>query len=147
MFQPTTSSIHSAWVMCSFMFNYMYCCLQYVIWISYFWRESIYCRHYSWSKTDDNLRWRWWRPLVLCVTNSTHNVLISLKCRPPYGNKYRRCWFFNRCIYITVYNSIKFLFIYHNKIEGHVNVLIQPLLQPHNKRRLKSNWLTDLREG
>jgi hypothetical protein len=26
---------------------------------------------------------------------------------------------------------------YHNKIEGHVNVLIQPLLQPHNQRRLK----------
>jgi hypothetical protein len=27
--------------------------------------------------------------------------------------------------------------IYHNKIEGHGNVLIQPLLQPHNQRRLK----------
>jgi hypothetical protein len=26
---------------------------------------------------------------------------------------------------------------YHNKIEGHVNVLIQPLLEPHNERRLK----------
>jgi hypothetical protein len=37
--------------------------------------------------------------------------------------------------------------IYHNKIEGHVNVLIQPLLQPHNQRRLKRNWPADLREG
>jgi hypothetical protein len=26
---------------------------------------------------------------------------------------------------------------YHNKIEGHVNVLIQPLPQPHNQRRPK----------
>jgi hypothetical protein len=26
---------------------------------------------------------------------------------------------------------------YHNKIEGHVNELIQPLLEPHNERRLK----------
>jgi hypothetical protein len=37
--------------------------------------------------------------------------------------------------------------IYHNKIEGHVNVLIQSLLQPHNQRRLKRNWPADLREG
>jgi hypothetical protein len=37
--------------------------------------------------------------------------------------------------------------IYQNKIEGHVNVLIQPLLQPHNQRRLKRNWPADLREG
>jgi hypothetical protein len=36
--------------------------------------------------------------------------------------------------------------IFHNKI-GHVNVLIQPLLQPHNQRRLKGNWPVDLREG
>jgi hypothetical protein len=36
---------------------------------------------------------------------------------------------------------------YHSKIEGHVNVLIQPLLQPHNQRRLKRNWPADLREG
>jgi hypothetical protein len=36
---------------------------------------------------------------------------------------------------------------YHNKIEGHANVLIQPLLEPHNERRLKSNWPADLREG
>jgi hypothetical protein len=37
--------------------------------------------------------------------------------------------------------------IYHNKIEGHVNELIQPLPQPHNQRRLKRNWPADLREG
>jgi hypothetical protein len=37
--------------------------------------------------------------------------------------------------------------IYHNKIERPVNVLIQPLLQPHNQRRLKRNWSADLREG
>jgi hypothetical protein len=37
--------------------------------------------------------------------------------------------------------------IYQNKIEGHVNVLIQPLLQPHNQRRLKRNWPADLQEG
>jgi hypothetical protein len=36
---------------------------------------------------------------------------------------------------------------YHNKIEEHVNVLIQPLLQPHNERRLKRNWPANLREG
>jgi hypothetical protein len=36
---------------------------------------------------------------------------------------------------------------YHNKIEGHVNVLIQPLLEPHDERRLKLNWPADLREG
>jgi hypothetical protein len=36
---------------------------------------------------------------------------------------------------------------YHNKIEGHVNVLIQPLLEQHNERRLKRNWPADLREG
>jgi ribosomal protein S17E len=36
---------------------------------------------------------------------------------------------------------------YHNKIGGHVNVLIQPLLEPHNERRLKKNWPADLREG
>jgi hypothetical protein len=35
----------------------------------------------------------------------------------------------------------------HNKIEGHVNVLIQPLLEPHNERGLKRNWPADLREG
>jgi hypothetical protein len=35
---------------------------------------------------------------------------------------------------------------YHNKI-GHVNVLIQPLLEPNNERRLKRNWPADLREG
>jgi hypothetical protein len=34
----------------------------------------------------------------------------------------------------------------HNEIEGHVNVLIQPLLEPHNERRLKRNWPADLRE-
>jgi hypothetical protein len=37
--------------------------------------------------------------------------------------------------------------IYHNKIEEHVNVLIQPLLQLHNERRLKRNWPADLLEG
>jgi hypothetical protein len=36
---------------------------------------------------------------------------------------------------------------YHNKIEEHENVLIQPLLEPHNERRLKRNWPADLREG
>jgi hypothetical protein len=36
---------------------------------------------------------------------------------------------------------------YHSKIEGHVNVLIQPLLEPHNERRLKRNWPADLQEG
>jgi uncharacterized protein (DUF1697 family) len=36
---------------------------------------------------------------------------------------------------------------YHNKIERHENVLIQPLLEPHNERRLKRNWPADLREG
>jgi hypothetical protein len=36
---------------------------------------------------------------------------------------------------------------YHKKIEGHVNILIQPLLQPHIQRRLKRNWPADLREG
>jgi hypothetical protein len=35
----------------------------------------------------------------------------------------------------------------HNKMEGHVNVLIQKLLQTHNERRLKWNWPADLREG
>jgi hypothetical protein len=34
---------------------------------------------------------------------------------------------------------------YHNKIEGHANVLIQLLLEPHNERRLKRNWSADLR--
>jgi hypothetical protein len=36
---------------------------------------------------------------------------------------------------------------YHSKIEGHVNKLIQPLLEPHNERSLKRNWLAALREG
>jgi hypothetical protein len=36
---------------------------------------------------------------------------------------------------------------YHNEIEGHVNILIQPLLESHNERRLKRNWPADLREG
>jgi hypothetical protein len=36
---------------------------------------------------------------------------------------------------------------YHNKMEGHVNIMIQPLLEPHNERRLKRNWPADLREG
>jgi hypothetical protein len=36
---------------------------------------------------------------------------------------------------------------YHNKMEGHVNVLIQQLLKPHNERRVKRNWPADLREG
>jgi hypothetical protein len=36
---------------------------------------------------------------------------------------------------------------YQNKIEGHLNILIQPLLEPHNERRLKRNWPADLREG
>jgi hypothetical protein len=35
---------------------------------------------------------------------------------------------------------------YHSKI-GHVNRLIQPLLEPHNEIRLKRNWPADLREG
>jgi hypothetical protein len=30
---------------------------------------------------------------------------------------------------------------------GHINVLIQPLLEPHNERRLKKNCPADLREG
>jgi hypothetical protein len=33
---------------------------------------------------------------------------------------------------------------YHNKI-GHVIVLIQPLPQPHNEKRLKRNWPAGLR--
>jgi hypothetical protein len=33
---------------------------------------------------------------------------------------------------------------YHNKIQGHINVLIQSLLEPHNERRLKKNWPADL---
>jgi hypothetical protein len=37
--------------------------------------------------------------------------------------------------------------IYHNKIDGHVNELIQPLLPPHSERRLKRNWPADLREA
>jgi hypothetical protein len=36
---------------------------------------------------------------------------------------------------------------YHNKIEGQVNILIQPLLEPYNERRLKRNWPAHLREG
>jgi hypothetical protein len=36
---------------------------------------------------------------------------------------------------------------YHTKVEGHVCRLIQPLLEPHNERRLKRNWPADLREG
>jgi hypothetical protein len=36
---------------------------------------------------------------------------------------------------------------YHNKIEEHVNVLIQPLLEPHNEITLKRIWPADLREG
>jgi hypothetical protein len=36
---------------------------------------------------------------------------------------------------------------YHSKIEGHVNRLIQPLLEPHSERRLRKNWPADLREG
>jgi hypothetical protein len=36
---------------------------------------------------------------------------------------------------------------YHNKIERHVNVLLQPLLEPHIERRLKRNWPADIREG
>jgi hypothetical protein len=34
-----------------------------------------------------------------------------------------------------------------NKIVGHENILIQPLLEPHNGRRLKRIWPADLREG
>jgi hypothetical protein len=37
--------------------------------------------------------------------------------------------------------------IYHNTIEGHENILLQPLLQPHNHRRLQRIWPADLREG
>jgi hypothetical protein len=36
---------------------------------------------------------------------------------------------------------------YHSKVEGHLNVLIQPLLQPQKERRPKRNWPADLREG
>jgi hypothetical protein len=36
---------------------------------------------------------------------------------------------------------------YNKKIEGHVNVPIQPLLEPPNERRLKRNWPADLGEG
>jgi hypothetical protein len=36
---------------------------------------------------------------------------------------------------------------YHNKMEGHENILLQPLLEPQNGRRLKRNWPADLREG
>ncbi|PNF23331.1 hypothetical protein B7P43_G15827 [Cryptotermes secundus] len=36
---------------------------------------------------------------------------------------------------------------YLNKIEGHKNVIFQPLLEPHNGRRLRRNWPADLREG
>ncbi|PNF30198.1 hypothetical protein B7P43_G08422 [Cryptotermes secundus] len=36
---------------------------------------------------------------------------------------------------------------YLNKTEGDENVLMQPLLEPHNGRRLKRNWPADLREG
>jgi hypothetical protein len=36
---------------------------------------------------------------------------------------------------------------YHNKTEGHVNELIQPLLEPHDEGKLKRNWPADLREG
>jgi hypothetical protein len=35
---------------------------------------------------------------------------------------------------------------YHNKIDGHVNELIQQLLHPHNEIRLKRTWPADLRE-
>jgi hypothetical protein len=33
---------------------------------------------------------------------------------------------------------------YLSKIEGHVNMLIQPSLKPHNERRLKRKWPADL---
>jgi hypothetical protein len=36
---------------------------------------------------------------------------------------------------------------YFNKIAGHENILIQPLLEPHDGRRLKKKWPADLREG
>jgi uncharacterized protein (DUF1697 family) len=36
---------------------------------------------------------------------------------------------------------------YLNKIGGHENVLLQPLLEPQHGRRLKRNWPADLREG
>jgi hypothetical protein len=34
---------------------------------------------------------------------------------------------------------------YYNKLENHSNPLLQPLLQPHENRRLKRNWPADLR--
>jgi hypothetical protein len=36
---------------------------------------------------------------------------------------------------------------YFNKIAGNENILFQPLLEPHNGRRLKMKWPADLREG
>jgi hypothetical protein len=34
---------------------------------------------------------------------------------------------------------------HYNKLENHSNLLLQPLLQPHENRRLQRNWPADLR--
>jgi hypothetical protein len=53
---------------------------------------------------------------------------------------------------ITLHEDLKVPLVekstrYHNKIEGQENILLQPLLEPQNRRRLKRNWPADLREG
>jgi hypothetical protein len=34
-----------------------------------------------------------------------------------------------------------------NKMAGHENILLQPLIELHNGRRLKRKWPADLKEG
>jgi hypothetical protein len=46
-----------------------------------------------------------------------------------------------------VMEVIKQRSIRYHKIEGRVNVLIHPLLEPHDERRLKRKWPAELREG
>jgi hypothetical protein len=76
-------------------------------------------------------------------TESISKILRSIKNAPWYV--------FNLTLHIDLKtpnvtetireNSTK----YYNELENHSNLLFQPLLQPHENRRLKRNWPADLR--
>jgi hypothetical protein len=44
---------------------------------------------------------------------------------------------------VTIEKSIR----HFNKMAGHENILLQPIIEPHNGRRLKRKWPADLKEG
>jgi hypothetical protein len=85
-----------------------------------------------------------WESTIAIIQQAQSKLLRSITNAPWYVSN------------LTLHKDLKTPFVtefirenstkYFNKLENHSNPLLQPLLQPHENRRLKRIWPSDLRK-